>query len=528
MIFRSSFPDVTIPEIPYSSFILQRAQEWKDRPAFIDGATGRTLTYGQIAGGARRVASSLAKRGFKKGDVVAIYSPNIPEYAVAFHGTTMLGGIVTTVNPLYTVDELVFPLNDANAKYLVTVPLFVDKAKEAAKQSQVEEVFVFGEAEGATPFASLLKGDGQWPDVKINPRQDICVMPYSSGTAGRPKGVQLSHYNLVAITRQVEDFSSLTFNENSRALAVLPFYHIYGMVALMNRPLFKGALAVTMPRFDLEQFLQIVQNNSITHLYLVPPIVLAIAKHPLVDQYNLSSVKLILSGAAPLDEAIQKLCAQRIGCMVSQGYGMTETSVAISTTPDDPLKIRVGSSGLLLPNMEAKILDVASGEELGPNDRGEIVVRGPNIMQGYLNDAKATAQTLDPEGWLHTGDIGYIDNDGYFFVVDRVKELIKYKGFQVAPAELEAVLLSNPAIADAAVIGSPDEEAGEVPKAFVVTKSPITADEIITYVAERVAPHKKIRRLEMVAQIPKSASGKILRRLLVERERAAIIKLTPD
>jgi len=206
--------------------------------------------------------------------------------------------------------------------------------------------------------------------------------------------------------------------------------------------------------------------------------------------------------------------------MVSQGYGMTETSVAISTTPDDPSKIRVGSSGLLLPNMEAKILDVASGEELGPNDRGEIVVRGPNIMQGYLNDAKATEQTLNPEGWLHTGDIGYIDNDGYVFVVDRVKELIKYKGFQVAPAELEAVLLSNPAIVDAAVIGSPDEEAGEVPKAFVVTKSPITADEIMIYVAERVAPHKKIRRLEMVAQIPKSASGKILRRVLVERERA--------
>jgi len=524
MIMHSTFPDVTIPEVPYHSFILQHAQEWKDRPAFIDGPTGRTLTHGQVAGGARLVASSLAKRGFKKGDVFAIYSPNLPEYAVAFHAIVMLGGIVTTVNPLYTVDELTFQLNDTKAKYLVTVSPFVEKANEAAKQSHVEETFVFGEAEDATPFASLLKSDGQLPEVKINPRQDICAMPYSSGTAGRAKGVMLSHYNLVAITRQVVGVGTKTFDESSRTLAILPFYHIYGMVVLMNYPLFKGALAVTMPRFDLEQFLKIVQDNRVTHLYLVPPIVLALAKHPLVDQYDLSSVKLINSGAAPLDEGIQKQCAQRIGCLVSQGYGMTETSLAISVSPDDASRIRVGSSGLLLPNMEAKILDVASGAELGPNERGEIVVRGPNIMQGYLNDDNATARTLDKDGWLRTGDVGYVDDDGYFFVVDRVKELIKYKGFQVAPAELEAMLLSNPAIADAAVIGSPDEEAGEIPKAFVVTRSPITPDEIIAYVAERVAPHKKIRKVEIVDQIAKSASGKILRRLLVERERAAMKK----
>lgn len=524
MIVRSTFPDVNIPDVSYSSLILQHAQEWKDRPAFIDGPTGRTLSYGQVAGGARLVAASLAKRGFKKGDTFAIYSPNIPEYAVAFHAVAMLGGIVTTVNPLYTVDELEFQLNDTKAKYLVTVPPFVEKANAAAKRSHVEETFVFGEAQGATPFASLLESDGQLPEVTIDPRRDICAMPYSSGTAGRAKGVMLTHSNLVAMTMQLAGVGTATFNENARALAILPFYHIYGMVVLMNYPLYSGALAVTMPRFDLEQFLKIVQDNRVTHLYLVPPIVLALAKHPLVGQYDLSSVKLINSGAAPLDEGIQKQCAQRIGCMVSQGYGMTETSVAISVSPDDPSRIRAGSSGLLLPNMEAKFLDVATGAELGPNERGEIVVRGPNVMLGYLNDDGATARTLDKDGWLHTGDVGYIDDEGYFFVVDRVKELIKYKGFQVAPAEMEALLLSHPAIADAAVIGSPDEEAGEIPKAFVVIRSAITSDEIMAYVAERVAPHKRIRKIEIVDEIPKSASGKILRRLLLERERASMKK----
>jgi acyl-CoA synthetase (AMP-forming)/AMP-acid ligase II len=345
------------------------------------------------------------------------------------------------------------------------------------------------------------------------------VLPYSSGTSGKPKGVMLTHYNLVSITYQADSIIN-TFDENARSLAVLPFYHIYGMVVLMNFPLFRMATCVTMPRFDLEQFLQIIQDQKVTHLYLVPPIVIALAKHPIVDKYNLSSVKLVTSGAAPLDEGVQKLCAQRLHCVVGQGYGMTETSLAISISADDPAKIKAASSGQLLPNMEAKILDVSSGAELVPNQDGEVCVRGPNIMQGYLNNPAATASTIDSDGWLHTGDVGHIDDDGHFYIVDRVKELIKYKGMQVAPAELEGVLLSNPAIADAAVIPSPDEEAGEIPKAFVVLRSEITPEQIMAYVAERVAPHKKIRLVEIVPQVPKSPTGKILRRILVEQERA--------
>jgi acyl-CoA synthetase (AMP-forming)/AMP-acid ligase II len=518
MIFKSPFPDVTIPEVPYSPFILQHAQEWKDRPVFIDGPSGRTLTHGQVAGGARLVAASLARKGFKKGDVFAICLPNLPEYAIAFHAVVLLGGVVTTANPLYTAGELASQLNDTHARYILTIPMLLEKVQAAVKQSEVEEVFVLGEAEGATAFATLMRSDGQLPAVQINPREDLAALPYSSGTSGRPKAVMLTHYNLVAIIRQVE--SVLMSSAEDRTIGVLPFFHIYGMSALMNYPLYAGTVCVTMPRFDLEQFLKIVQDYGVTHLYLVPPIVLALAKHPVVDKYDLSKVKLINSGAAPLDEGIARLAAQRIGCLVTQGYGMTETSLASHVSPLDPAKVKPASVGLLLPNMECKVIDVSTGAELGPSQQGEICVRGPNIMKGYLNDPQATASTIDAEGWLHTGDVGYADEDGYFYVVDRVKELIKYKGLQVAPAELEAVLLSNPLIADAAVIPIPDEEAGEIPKAFVVLRSPLSEDDLMQYVAERVAPHKRIRRVEIVDAIPKSASGKILRRELVAKERA--------
>lgn len=519
MIFRSTLSDVAIPDTPYSSFILRHAGEHPDRPVLIDGPSGRTLTLGQVAGGARRVGAGLARRGFVKGDVLAIYSPNLPEYALAFHGPVMIGGMVTTANPLYTPEELALQLRDTGAKYLVTAPTFLDKAREAARDTSVREIFVFGDAEGATPFAALLANDGDMPVVPIQPRDDLVALPYSSGTSGRPKAVMLTHRNLVAVTCQVEAQAQL--DENWRTLGILPFFHIYGQVVLMNFPLYFGGLCVTMPRFDLAEFLRLVQQYRLTHLYVVPPIVLALAKHPLVDQFDLSSVKLVNSGAAPLDENLQRACAKRLGCLVTQGYGMTETSLACHVTPQDPAKVRNGAVGLILPNMESKVVDIATGATLPVGERGEICVRGPNVMRGYWNDAEATAHTIDAEGWLHTGDVGYADADGYFYVVDRVKELIKYKGMQVAPAELEGLLLSHPAVADVAVIPSPDEEAGEVPKAFVVLRQAVPPSELMEWVAGRVAPHKKVRRLEVVDAIPKSASGKILRRVLVEQERAA-------
>lgn len=522
MIFRSPYADVDIPAIPLTDYVFERAAELADKPALIDGPTGRTYTYGQLYGAIQRAAAGLAQRGFGKGDVFAIYSPNLPEYAIAFHAVAALGGVVTTANPLYTPHELAHQLKDARARFLLTVPPFLANAREAAEAAGgIEEIFVFGEAEGATPFMALLQNSGQPPAVTIDARRDLIVLPYSSGTTGLPKGVMLTHYNLVANLAQLKGIESgqLEVHADDVLLGVLPFFHIYGMVVIMNYALHLGATVVTMPRFDLEQFLTILQNYKVTYAHLAPPIVLGLAKHPLVDKYQLS-LRAILSGAAPLGPEVEQACSARLGCTVSQGYGMTEASPVTHFRPIPPGQIKPGSIGPAIPNTEVMLVNTSHGQPLGVNEHGELWIRGPQVMQGYLNNPAATAATLDNDGWLHTGDIGYADAEGYFYIVDRVKELIKYKGFQVAPAELEAILLSHPAVADAAVIGRADEEAGEVPKAFVVLKSAATAEEIQAFVAERVAPHKKIRLIEFVPQVPKSASGKILRRLLVEQERA--------
>jgi acyl-CoA synthetase (AMP-forming)/AMP-acid ligase II len=515
----SPHPDVSVPDLPLHEFVLADAMGRAGEEALIDGPSGRTLTYGQLAGGVRRVAAGLAARGFTKGDVFAIYSPNVPEYALAFYGVSAAGGINTTINPLYTVDELAFQLNDARARFLLTVPPFLDKARQAADRSGVEEVFVLGEGEGATPFASLLAAGETLPAVEIDPAEDLVAMPYSSGTTGLPKGVMLSHRNLVANLCQCGPV--LAADAGDRVIAVLPFFHIYGLTVLMCAAVWRGATLVTMPRFDLEGFLRILQDQRITRAFVAPPIVLAMAKHPMVDKFDLSALEVVMSGAAPLDAGLEQVCAERLGVTVGQGWGLTETSPVATTVLNAPHGPRPGSVGVLLPNTEARVVDPATGADVTRGETGELLLRGPQVMRGYLNAPEATADMLDPDGWLHTGDLGRIDEDGYVFIVDRVKELIKYKGLQVAPAELEAVLLSHPSVADAAVVRSPDEEAGEVPKAFVVASTPVDADELLAYVAERVAPHKRIRRLEFVDEIPKAASGKILRRVLMERDRQA-------
>jgi acyl-CoA synthetase (AMP-forming)/AMP-acid ligase II len=519
MIFRGPDADVSIPEVGLTSFVLRHAERLASKPALINGPTGEVLTYGQLAAGIRRAAASLYARGFRKGDVFGIFSPNVPEYALAFHAVSLLGGISTTINPQYTCDELAHQLKDANARFLLTVPALMSRAAEAARQAHIEELFVLGEADGATSFATLLEGDGDVPSVEINAQDDLVALPYSSGTTGLPKGVMLTHHNLVSNLRQTE--ASRIIAPDDRVLCVLPLYHIYGLVIILNLGLYMGATVITMPRFELEGFLQIMQDYEVTLAPLVPPLVLTLSKHPLVESYDLSKLKTIFSGAAPLSASLTSACIERIGCVIRQGYGMTETSPVTHLSPADPAQCRPGSVGHCVPNTECKIVDPESGVALGVREEGEICVRGPQVMKGYLNRPEATAKTVDAEGWLHTGDIGYADEDSQFFIVDRVKELIKYKGFQVAPAELEAILLAHPAVADAALIPSPDEEAGEVPKAFVVLRAEASAEELMSFVAARVAPHKKIRKLEFIEQIPKSASGKILRRVLVARERTA-------
>jgi len=518
MIIKGPYPDVEIPETALTPLVMRRANELPDKPALIDGPTGRTITYSQLANSIAIAAYNLQQRGFKKGEVFGILSPNCPDYAIAFHAVATLGGIVTPINPLYTKREIAHQLKDCGARFLVTIPMFMDKARDAAEDADIEEVFVFGEAVGATPFSELLVDNGRAEQVAIDPREDLVTLPYSSGTTGLPKGVMLTHHNLVANIRQMEGLSY--FFETDTLICVLPLFHIYGLVVVLNMGLYTGATIVTMPRFELETFLKTAQEYEVSLAHLVPPIVLALSKNPVVDNYRLPKLRTIFSGAAPLGEELTRACMERLGCSVRQGYGMTETSPVTHSSPAPPEIIKFGSVGVPAPNTECKIVDLETGEALGRGERGEVCVRGPQIMKGYLNKPEATASTIDEDGWLHTGDIGYADEDGHFFIVDRAKELIKYKGLQVAPAELEAVLVTHPCVADAAVIPCPDEEAGEVPKAIVVLRHASEPEAIMEFVAERVAPHKRIRYLEFVDTIPKSPSGKILRRVLVETDRA--------
>jgi acyl-CoA synthetase (AMP-forming)/AMP-acid ligase II len=525
MIVKSSSPPVGIPRVPITDYVLRHAERLGDKPAIIDGPSGRTLTYRQLVEAVRRAATGLARRGFRRGDVLAIYSPNLPEYAVVFNAVASLGGINTTVNPLYTADELATQLKDSGARFLVTAPPFLDKAREAAARTGIEEVFVLGAAEGARPFAELLEAPPSPPAVAIDPRRDVVVMPYSSGTTGLPKGVMLTHENLVANLQQCEGMQGFDcFSERDVVMAVLPFFHIYGMVVIMKLALAQGGTLVTMPRFDLTEFLGLVQQYRVTVLPIVPPIVLGLVKHPAVAQFDLGSVRLVFSGAAPLGEEIARQLAKKLGCPVVQGYGMTEASPVTHLSPTRNAPFKPGSIGKVVPNTEVRVVDVATGADLGKRQEGELLIRGPQIMKGYLNRPQETADSIDRDGWYHTGDVGYVDDEEWFYIVDRTKELIKYKGLQVAPAELEALLATHPAVLDVAVVRKADEEAGEVPKAYVVLKpddaSRATSGEgLMAWVAERVAPHKRVRHVEFIDQIPKSASGKILRRVLIDRDR---------
>ncbi|MFZ4516797.1 MAG: 4-coumarate--CoA ligase family protein [Microthrixaceae bacterium] len=517
MTFTSPLPDVEIPDVPLATYVLARAAELGDEPALVDGPTGRVLTYAELDLQARSLAGGLRARGFGKGDVLALMAPNLPEYAVIFLGVAASGGTITTVNPTYTAHEVRHQLQDSGATLLVTVPMFLDVAREAAEGTAAEELFVLGDAvDGVAPVRDLF---GEPLDAPVpTAADDVVVLPYSSGTTGLSKGVMLTNRNLIANIAQVIGASGLS--EDDVIMAVLPFFHIYGMQVLMNTGLRAGATVVTMPRFELEPFLQLHQDHGVTRSFVAPPIVVALAKHPVVDSYDLSHVDQVFSGAAPLSAELAEEAAARLGCEVVQGYGMTEMSPVSHLTPMGGYT--PGSVGVTAPNTETRIVDPATGADLGVDEDGEVWVRGPQVMLGYLNNPQATADTLDAEGWLHTGDIGHVDADGHLFVVDRLKELIKYKGFQVPPAELEALLLTHPAVADAAVIGRPDDEAGEVPVAYVVLKpgQDVGEDDLMAFVAGEVAHYKQLRVVHLVDEIPKSASGKILRRILRDQDAA--------
>jgi thioester reductase-like protein len=373
MIFNSPYPDTAICEQPLTEFVLQRAVELADKPALIDGLTNSLIRYKQLADFIYGGAIGLAARGFSKGDVLAIYSPNLPEYAIAFHAAATLGGIITTVNPSYTAEELAYQLNDAGAKYLITIPELVAQALEAVGQSKVEEVFVFGEADGATSFSVLLESEGEIPKVHINPQSDLVALLYSSGTTGMPKGVMHTHHTFVSNFHQFQNCEPVS--EADAVIGVLPFFHCYGML-MLNYSLAKGATIVTMPRFDLETFLSLIEKHKITRIHVVPPILLALAKQAIVDKYNLSSLRVLTSAAAPLSHQLIKECEQRLpNCIVKQAYGTTETCLN-SHTPDEHDKIKPGSVGQCLSHVECQIVT-----ELGVDIPIEMFLGSSNINQ---------------------------------------------------------------------------------------------------------------------------------------------------
>ena len=513
MSFRSRYPDADIPSVTLTEFVLGAPDDADDRPAFVDGVTGHRLSFGEVRTEVRRVAAGLSRQ-VGKADVVAIWAPNMPEYAVVFHAVLSLGAVLTTINPAYTSHEAAYQLRDAGVILLITTAALATRALEAVDASgSAIAVITIDEAPGLPSLASVAI-DEDPPAVEIDPAVDLAVLPYSSGTTGLAKGVMLTHRNLVANLQQI---NAIELADLPALVGVLPFFHIYGMTAIMNLGLIRRSTVVTLPRFELEAFLKVLQDWPIPLAFIVPPIAVALAKHPVVDRYDLSGVKWLFSGAAPLGVELTAALRTRLGITTRQGYGLTETSPVAYYTPQG--EERDGKVGVLVHGTECRIVCTETGRVLACHEPGEVLIRGPQVMKGYWNNAAATAATIDPEGWLHTGDIGVVDDDGYLTVVDRLKELIKVKGYQVAPAEIESLLLEHPQIADVAVIPVADEEAGEVPKACVVAKGPLTAADVMDFVTPRVAHYKRIRHVEFIESIPKSPSGKILRRVLVERER---------
>lgn len=529
--FESTFAGIEVPEASVYEYLFGSLQEVdRDRVALIDPTSGTETSYAQLVAQIDAFAGALAARGAETGTVLGLLCPNIPAFATVFHGSLRLGVTVTTINALYTAEEIAKQLKDAGATWFVTISALLPQAKAAAAEVGIpdERLIVLDGAEGHPNLRELLSEGHVPPAVSFDPATHLAVLPYSSGTTGVPKGVMLTHRNLIANVAQCEVMMDL--DHNDRVLAVLPFFHIYGMTVLLNLALTTRASLVTMAKFDLVEFLGHVQNLKCTYVFIAPPIAVALAKHPIIEQFDLSSLRTIFSGAAPLDGETAERASERIGARVMQGYGMTELSPVSHSTPASRNDIPVSSIGVLTPNTQAKLVNIETGEEIteigedGSTAAGELWVRGPQVMAGYLGRPDATAETLDEDGFLHTGDIAiYTEDGGYFTIVDRLKELIKYKGYQIAPAELEALLLSHPKVMDAACIGVLDEDKQEIPKAFVVPapESELTEEDVIEFVASRVAPHKKVRSVEFIEQVPKSSAGKILRKELRDRERAA-------
>ncbi len=515
MIVKSYWPNEgPYEEIPLPDLIMRSALEQGDKTALVD-VNGATRTYSRLISDIKKVAHLLQDHGVEKGDKVGIFAPNQIDYPAVFYGSLLAGATVTTLNPLYTAHEIATQLNDAGAVALFAYTPMRAAADEARPDiPRLRDVFPIDE------LPALLEGVPEYfRKVSISPKEDVAVLPYSSGTTGLPKGVMLTHHNIVSNVGQ--GIATRFFAENLIGLWTLPLFHIYGMTVLMSASLTRGGMGVIMPRFDVQQMLELIQQHSITDLYLAPPAILAMINAK-PERFNTSSLRVISSGAAPLPLEVGETAHRLFGCTVSQGYGMTETSPTTNTNPFERVKLE--TVGPPVPDTIERIVKIGTEEDLPMGEVGELMVQGPQVMKGYWNNEAETKACLTPDRWLHTGDVGRFDDEGYLILIERMKEMIKYKGYQVAPAELEALLHEHPAVMDAAVIPKADKEGGEIPKACVilhegVEASDATAKELMAFIAGKVAPYKKIREVEFMETIPKTASGKILRRDLIQRER---------
>src|SRR5437016_2534091 len=510
----------TYREITLQDRLREVAREVGDKPALLMG--DRSVSFREIDQLSDRLAAALAKRGVRPGDRVTIFMPNSVEFVIAFYGTLKAGGVVNPINAQSKEREVRFEAGDAGAtaglEHAALAPV-VDAVRAELKGVRAFAVTGDDAPSGVERFNDLLRADG--PNVGVSVQvgmNDLAALPYTSGTTGFPKGVMLTHANLTA--NQQQFFAAVPVRRSDVFLNVLPYFHIYALNLLMSGAISLGATQVVMPRFDMVEYCTLIERHRATVCFIVPPIVLGLAMSPEVEKHDFSSVRFFFSGAAPLAPDPARRMIQRIGKPIIQGYGLTETSPVTHANPIDAAVLE--SIGPAVPGTEHRIVDLETGtRDLAPGEVGEIAVRGPQVMKGYWRKPDDTAAVLR-DGWFFTGDVGKVDENGYVFIVDRKKEFIKYKGFGVGPAEVEAVLCEHPSVADAGVIGKPDEEAGEIPKAFVQLRAgaTATADELIAFVKSRIADYKRVREVEFIEKVPRTASGKILRRELLEKERA--------